>query len=153
MVLRGVRGATRPDGVELVEAVSEEYVRAAATAQHEAYGEAEPPDDGWIAGVLRSLDAGGLLVLARDAATGEAAGGGQCTPPLEGASELAGIGVRPAYRRRGIAAAMTAWLAERMDARGANLVYLTAAGEDEARIYARVGFERVGEALYISRAR
>jgi hypothetical protein len=46
---------------------------------------------------------------------------------------------------------MTAWLAAQMRARGADLVYLTAAGEDEARIYARVGFERVGEALYVSR--
>jgi predicted acetyltransferase len=37
-----------------------------------------------------------------------------------------------------------------MRERGADLVYLTAAGEPEARIYARVGFEQVGEALYVS---
>ncbi len=70
--------------------------------------------------------------------------------PEAGASELTSIGVRPVFRRRGIAAAMTSWLAERMPDRGADLVYLTAAGEAEARIYARVGFERIGEALYVS---
>jgi ribosomal protein S18 acetylase RimI-like enzyme len=150
MVLRGVPAAEMPAAVELVEATGEDDVRTAATAQHEAYGESDPPTDDWIAGVLRSIAAGGVVVLARDARTGEPAGGGQCTVPVKGATELAAIGVRPAHRRRGIAAAMTAWLAARMRERGADLVYLTAAGEAEARIYARVGFDRVGEALYIS---
>jgi ribosomal protein S18 acetylase RimI-like enzyme len=142
--------APTPVGIRLIEAVSDEDVHAAATAQHEAYDEPEPPNEGWIDGVRRSIAAGGLLALARDANTGEAAGGGQCTPPLDGATELTSIGVRPAFRRRGIAASMTAWLAERMRDRGADLVYLTAAGDAEARIYARVGFELVGEALYLS---
>jgi ribosomal protein S18 acetylase RimI-like enzyme len=150
MVLRTLAAASPPSGVELVEADSEQDVRAAAAAQHEAYGEPDEPTDGWVEGVLRSIAAGGLLVLARDAQTQEAAGGGQCTPPQAGASELAAIGVRPAFRRRGIAAAMTSWLAARMRGRGADLVYLTAAGETEAGIYARVGFERVGAASYVS---
>jgi ribosomal protein S18 acetylase RimI-like enzyme len=106
--------------------------------------------DDHVAGVQESTVAGGLLVLARDAASGEPAGGGQCTAPHAGASELTSIGVRPGFRRCGIGAALTAWLAERMQARGADLVYLTAAGEPEARVYAGVGFERIGEALYVS---
>ncbi len=150
MVLASVRIPAEPAEIELVEAATQSDVRAAATAQHEAYGEPEPPDDGWIGGILRSVASGGLVVLARDARSGEPAGGGQCAPPVDGASELAAIGVRPAYRRRGIAAAMTAWLAERMRTHGVDLVWLTAAGEPEARIYAGVGFERVGEALYAS---
>jgi ribosomal protein S18 acetylase RimI-like enzyme len=140
-----------PAGIELVETISDENIRAAAMAQHEAYDEPEPPTDSWIAGVHASIDAGGVLVLARNAQTGEPAGGGQCTPPHEGATELTSIGVRLAYRRQGIAAGMTALLAETMRARGADLVFLMAAGEPEARIYARVGFERVGEVLYVSR--
>ena len=139
-----------PAGIELIEAVSDEDIRAAATAQHEAYDEPEPPSDAWIAGVRASVEAGGLLVLARDAHTGEPAGGGQCTPPHKGATELTSIGVRAAYRRRGIAAAMTAWLARAMQARGADLVFLMAAGEPEARIYAGVGFDHISEVLYIS---
>lgn len=151
MALGEPRECRIPPGIELVEATSEEDVRAAAEAQHEAYGESEPPSDGWVAGILRSVESGGLVVLARDARTGDAAGGAQCVPPEDGATELAAVGVRPAFRRRGVAAAMTAWLATRMRARGADLVYLTAAGEPEARIYAGVGFERVGEALFVSR--
>ncbi|MBV8259203.1 MAG: GNAT family N-acetyltransferase, partial [Actinobacteria bacterium] len=150
MALGEARAPEPPPGIELVEAVTEPDVRATATAQHEAYAEPGPPSNAWVEGMLRGVAAGGLVVLARDTGTGEPAGGGQCTPPAEGATELAAIGVRPAYRRRGIAAAMTAWLAERMRARGASLVWLTAAGEPEARIYAGVGFERVGDALYIS---
>jgi ribosomal protein S18 acetylase RimI-like enzyme len=150
LVLGEVTAAGVPGGIELVEVASDDDMRAAAAAQHEAYGEPEPPSEGWLDGVRRSIAAGGLLVLARETSTGEAAGGGQCTPPQRGATELTSVGVRPAFRRRGIAAAMTAWLAGRMRARGTDLVFLTAAGDAEARIYARVGFERVGEALYVS---
>ena len=139
-----------PAGIELVEAMSDEDVRAAATAQHEAYGEPDPPTEGWIAGIRAGIETGGLLVLARDDRSGEPAGGGQCTPPHEGASELTSIGVRPAFRRRGVAAAMTAWLAEAMRVRSADLVFLMAAGERETRIYARVGFEQIGEVFYMS---
>jgi ribosomal protein S18 acetylase RimI-like enzyme len=140
-----------PDGIELLEARDKETIRAAVTVQHEAYGEAEPPDDERLAGVLRGLGRGALLVLARDAATHEPAGAGQCTAPVDGATELAGVGVRPVFRRRGIAQVVTARLAETMRGRGADLVFLMAAGDDEARIYARAGFTRIGEVLHISR--
>lgn len=150
MTLAHDADAPAPAGIELVEAVADEDIRAAAAAQHEAYDEREPPTEDWIAGIHASIDGGGLLVLARDARTGEPAGGGQCTPPHEGATELTSIGVRSGFRRRGIAAAMTAWLADAMSARGADLVFLMAAGEPEAKIYSRVGFDRIGEVLYIS---
>jgi ribosomal protein S18 acetylase RimI-like enzyme len=94
--------------------------------------------------------AGGVLVVATEAATGEPAGGGACTPPHEGATELTSIGVRPAHRRRGVAGAMVALLAQTMLDRGVDLVFLMAAGEAEARIYARIGFTRIGEVLHIS---
>jgi hypothetical protein len=34
--------------------------------------------------------------------------------------------------------------------RGVDLVFLMAAGEAEARIYARIGFTKIGEVLHIS---
>ncbi|HVS85377.1 MAG TPA: GNAT family N-acetyltransferase [Gaiellaceae bacterium] len=151
MVLRHVDASPPPKGIELLQAVSDAHVRAAVAAQHEAYGELGEPSPEWLAGVRRSLDAGGALALALEASTGEAAGAGQCTPPLDGAAELTSIGVRASFRRRGIAAALTSVLAQQMREREVDLVYLTAAGESEARIYARVGFERIGESLYISR--
>jgi len=91
-----------------------------------------------------------VVVLARDAATGEPAGAGLCTAPEDGLSELTSVGVRSAFRRRGIAEALTGRLAERAFAVGMGGVFLMAAGEDEARIYARAGFARSGEVLHIS---
>jgi predicted GNAT family acetyltransferase len=55
------------------------------------------------------------------------------------------------HRRRGIAEAMTRWLARSMQANGNDLVFLMAAGEAEARIYGRAGFEAIGYFLHISR--
>jgi ribosomal protein S18 acetylase RimI-like enzyme len=139
-----------PEAIDVRVAVTREDVRAAATAQNEAYGETDPPSESWVDGTLRSIAAGGLIVVATEAATGEPAGGGACTPPHEGATELTSIGVRPAHRRRGVAGAMVALLAQTMLDRGVDLVFLMAAGEAEARIYARIGFTRIGEVLHIS---
>lgn len=139
-----------PDGIDVRVAVTRDDVRAAATAQNEAYGEPEPPSERWVDGILGSIAAGGVVVRAVDAATGEPAGGGGCTPPHEGATELTSVGVRPSHRRRGVAGAMVALLAQTMLDRGVDLVFLMAAGEAEARIYNRIGFTRVGEVLHIS---
>jgi len=59
--------------------------------------------------------------------------------------------VREAFRRRGIADAMTRWLAREMHARR-NEVFLMAAGEREAQIYERAGFATVSDILHISLA-
>jgi ribosomal protein S18 acetylase RimI-like enzyme len=151
MTCAEVTAAGEPDGIEVRLAESDDDIRSAANAQDEAYGEPGSADDARVARVRESLEAGGLLVLARDRTTGEPAGGGACTPPHDGATELAGVGVRPAYRRRGIAAAVTALLAGTMLDRGVATVFLMAAGDGEARIYERVGFARIGEVLHISR--
>jgi hypothetical protein len=45
---------------------------------------------------------------------------------------------------------MVALLARTMVDRGVDLVFLMAAGEAEARIYARIGFTEIGEVLHIS---
>jgi ribosomal protein S18 acetylase RimI-like enzyme len=139
-----------PEGIDVRVAVTRDDVRAAATAQNEAYGEPDPPSERWVDGILGNIAAGGLLVVAVDAATGEPAGGGACTAPHEGATELTSVGVRASHRRRGVAGAMVALLAETMLGRGADLVFLMAAGEAEARIYARIGFTEIGEVLHIS---
>jgi hypothetical protein len=65
--------------------------------------------------------------------------------PLGGVSEIVGVGTLPAFRRRGLAAWLTALLAR--DALGrAETVFLSAGDEDVARMYARVGFRRVATA-------
>jgi ribosomal protein S18 acetylase RimI-like enzyme len=63
-----------------------------------------------------------------------------------GVAEAMGIGTLPAARRRGIGAALTGKLVEDARARGAEIVFLSAASGDVARLYERIGFRRVGTA-------
>jgi ribosomal protein S18 acetylase RimI-like enzyme len=70
--------------------------------------------------------------------------------PLEGASEIVGVATLPAFRRRGLGAAVTATLVADALQRGIDLVFLSADDDDVARVYAKVGFERVGTACAAS---
>jgi ribosomal protein S18 acetylase RimI-like enzyme len=136
--------------IELIAPMSEDEFRGVAVVQWEAYGEDGPLPRRAVDGLRRSSEKGGVVVLARDAVSGEPAGGGLCVAPHEGVTELTSIAVREWFRRRGIAAAMTGWLARAALDRGMTLVFLMAAGEDEARIYRRAGFVDAGEVLHIS---
>jgi predicted GNAT family acetyltransferase len=70
--------------------------------------------------------------------------------PVGGVTEVIGIATLPAFRRRGIAAAITnALVANALDQR-VDLVLLSAGSEDVARVYERVGFRRVGSTLAAS---
>jgi ribosomal protein S18 acetylase RimI-like enzyme len=64
--------------------------------------------------------------------------------PLDGVTEIVGVATLPAYRRRGLGAALTAALVSDARARGADLVFLSAGDDAIARVYGRVGFTRVG---------
>jgi GNAT superfamily N-acetyltransferase len=63
-----------------------------------------------------------------------------------GAVEVAGVATLPSARRRGLGAAVSALLARHALDNGAELVFLGAASEEVARVYGRVGFDRVGTA-------
>jgi ribosomal protein S18 acetylase RimI-like enzyme len=137
-------------GIELVAAGSEDELRA-AEVQWEAYEEAGDVPQRVIDGLRRSAASGGLVVLARDIHTGESAGPGQRTAPEDGLTELTSVGVRAAFRRRGIAQALAGRLARDAFGNGAGGVFLMAHGEAEARIYERAGFERISEVLLVGR--
>lgn len=137
-----------PAGIELLRPTTDAEIIALVTAQNEAYGEAAPNPDVVIK-QRAFLQAGGIAVLARDSLTGEAAGGGICNVPFDQTTELSSVGVRAPYRRRGIAAALTAHLVQLAWAAGVTTVFLMAAHEAEARIYARIGFQPIGEVLDI----
>jgi ribosomal protein S18 acetylase RimI-like enzyme len=64
------------------------------------------------------------------------------------AAEVTGVGTLPSARRRGIGAAVTGRLVQNARERGAEVVYLSAADEHVARLYARLGFRRVGTACF-----
>jgi ribosomal protein S18 acetylase RimI-like enzyme len=143
------RDMPTPTGIELLAPRTDDELLAMIAAQNEAYGEPAPTQAD-VAGPRANLDAGGIAILARDAATGEAAGGGICTAPASGATEIAGIGVRSAFRRRGIAGAMTARLVREAFAAGITTVFLTPGHDEERRIYERAGFVTTSEILHIS---
>ena len=76
-------------------------------------------------------------------------GGGGHTP-VGAVSEIAGVGVLPAFRRRGLAAALTRVLARDALDLGVTTVFCSAQSIEVARIYERVGFHRVATACIAS---
>lgn len=139
-----------PAGIELVRPETDQDLLHVRTVQHEAYGEPEPAGPREVDSLRANLSAGGMAVLARVVGNGEPVGAGEYTPVLDGVTELTSVGVSAPFRRRGIAAAITAWLVrDALDA-GARVPFLMA-NEAEERIYSRVGFRTVGRVLHISR--
>lgn len=141
-----------PPSIELILPTSDNELLGMIAAQNEAY-DAPPPDPEAVARMRANLADGQIAVFAREIATGESVGGGVCTVPYQGLTEVAGIGVRSAFRRRGVAAALTVRLTQAAFDAGVTLAFLMAAGEDEQRIYARAGFTTIGDVLHISRPR
>lgn len=66
--------------------------------------------------------------------------------PVDGAAEIVGVGTLPAYRRRGLAAAVTAALSAHARRDGVEVVFLSADDESVARVYRRIGFVEAGTA-------
>ncbi|TAG16061.1 MAG: GNAT family N-acetyltransferase [Oscillatoriales cyanobacterium] len=132
-----------PPEIELILPVSDDELLGTVAAQNEAYGEAAPsPED--VDSLRKTLAAGGIAVLARVAATGEPAGAGICTPPQNQTTEIAGIGVPAAFRRRGIAGALTARLLREAFDAGVTVAFLMTLHEQEFRVYTRAGFSAIG---------
>jgi ribosomal protein S18 acetylase RimI-like enzyme len=67
--------------------------------------------------------------------------------PVGTTTEVAGVGTRPEWRRKGLAGAVTSTLVADAFARGCTCIFLSAGDESVARVYGRLGFTRVGTAL------
>jgi ribosomal protein S18 acetylase RimI-like enzyme len=65
---------------------------------------------------------------------------------IGGVTEVTGVGTLPAARRRGIGAAVTAALVADAQAKGVETVFISAGSDVIARVYEKIGFERVGTA-------
>jgi ribosomal protein S18 acetylase RimI-like enzyme len=139
----------RPDGVELLTPSTEEELAGATSAQAEAFG-GPPLSAADVERVRATIASGGIAVAARELATGTIVGAGVCTPPADEVTELAGIGVQAAYRRRGIAAALTARLAQQAFAAGVTTAFLTPGDDGAGRVYERAGFEPTSLMLHIA---
>ncbi|MFF0850657.1 GNAT family N-acetyltransferase [Streptomyces sp. NPDC003388] len=128
---------------------TDEDYRAIDTALSEAFAGEFGPSEAGAARLRRTAEQGGAVRYVR-APDGTCAGGALCSAPAEDTAELAGVGTRPAYRGRGIAAAVTTALAEAAFARGTSSVWLEYSGEGSRRVYERVGFRPRGTRLYLT---
>jgi ribosomal protein S18 acetylase RimI-like enzyme len=66
--------------------------------------------------------------------------------PLDSVTEIVGVAVLPAFRRRGIAAALTGLLVADALSRGVRTVFLSANDTAISRIYQRIGFRTIATA-------
>lgn len=147
-----------PPALTLPSPVESPYVRSPSTDEEfaeldaalaDAFGGAFTPSAQGAARLRRTQQSGGAVRLVR-APDGTVAGGAFCSPPAEGTAELSGVGTRPAYRGRGIAAAVVAALTEAMFGQGAASVWLEYDGDGSRRVYERVGYRPRGTRLYLS---
>jgi GNAT superfamily N-acetyltransferase len=94
---------------------------------------------------VRERMAAGLTVtvVAEDGDGIQAVGSHQ---PVAAVTEVVGVATLPSARRRGLGAAVTAALVDDARRGGAEIVFLSAGSDDVARVYGRLGFERVGTA-------
>jgi GNAT superfamily N-acetyltransferase len=72
---------------------------------------------------------------------------GAYTVPLDGFTELVGIATLADYRRRGVASALTAAMAQAAFRAGVQVAFMAAADERAGRVYERVGFHLYATAL------
>ncbi len=112
-------------------------------AQRDAATEAIDPEI--LAVSARDLRAGRKAeAVFTDPATGIVARG--AFQSALGAAEIVGVATLPSARHRGFGAAVSALLAREAMTRGHDIVFLSAASEDVARVYGRIGFRRIGTA-------
>jgi ribosomal protein S18 acetylase RimI-like enzyme len=144
---RTLNASVVPEKVRLERPGTDRERAAMAAVLNEAFGAPEATDAD-VARIRRNQDRGGVAVAAFAGAA--CVGGGQAMPAGGGVSEVAGIGVREAFRRRGVAGAITAEVTRLIFERDAEIAWLEAGGEDSWRVYERVGFAPAGKRLYIS---
>jgi ribosomal protein S18 acetylase RimI-like enzyme len=130
-----------PAGITIRQAAGDTDLTAAAIVQHHAYQMPRPPGPHDIARLAGLTRRGGLVAIAVDDSSGTVVGTGLVDVAGErpAIGELAAVGVLTAFRRRGIASALSAHLTRTAHSRGISLVFLEAEPEEE-QIYRRTGF-------------
>ncbi len=76
--------------------------------------------------------------------------GGGAHSPRRLVTEITGVATLPAFRRHGVAAAVTTTLVQDALEHGTRIVFLSAGSNDIARVYQRSGFHRIGTACIAS---
>jgi GNAT superfamily N-acetyltransferase len=140
-----------PAGTIVRLAASDSDLAAAATVQHDAYQLPRPPGPHDTARLARLIQRGGFVTIAVDEVSGIVAGTGliDTVGACPAVGELAAVGVLTAFRRRGIASAISAHLARIAHSHGIGLIFLEAEPEEE-QIYRRTGFTDATSKIWIS---
>jgi ribosomal protein S18 acetylase RimI-like enzyme len=112
-------------------------------AQRSAAETEQDPAD--VEQVRLRIEAGQTVVVVAEDESGVLASGAH--NPVGDATELVGIATLPDFRRHGLGAAVTDTLVADAVRRGLDIILLSAADDDVARIYERVGFRRVATAM------
>jgi ribosomal protein S18 acetylase RimI-like enzyme len=100
--------------------------------------------EGRLAAVRERMAAGRTVTIVAEDDDGVLAVGSH--QPVADVTEVVGVGTLPSARRRGLGTAVTAALVADARSGGADVVFLSAGSDDIARVYERLGFERVGTA-------
>lgn len=140
-----------PAGITIRPATSDTDLTAAAVVQHHAYQMPHPPGPPDIARLTSLTRRGGLVAIAVDDSSGTVVATGlvDVTGDRPAVGELAAVGVLAGFRRRGIASALSAHLAQAAHSRGISLVFLEAEPAEE-QIYRRTGFTDTTTKLWAS---
>jgi len=137
-----------PPGFEIVAASTD--VRAYLTVGRRAFGTGDEPEasDEEVAArrARRARRHVGTALLGL--LDGEPVAVSAATPPRDGLTEVAGVGVVEHARGRGLGGAMTAAAARDAANRGAELAFLAPGSDTAQSVYTRVGFRPAEVALY-----
>ena len=130
-----------PMGAKALE--DEASYRAYFDAASEAFGMKETPTDESVLKSLSQIESGYTRYAGIYEGDKLVAGG--CVVGAGPIVELAGVATRESHRRRGLASAASSLLCAEHFERGGEIVWLSA-GSDEARqVYAKLGFQLIGE--------
>jgi ribosomal protein S18 acetylase RimI-like enzyme len=122
-------------------------VRTGWITDQRGFGEKVVDDPAEIEKFRRSLTGGRAVVALMD---NEPAAAAMFTDIRKGVAELIGISTVEAFRRRGIAAAVSAHATRTAFNMGAEIVFLTTQSDAAARIYERIGFTTSGWLIEMS---
>ena len=120
-------------------------LRDSVEVQRAAFGDEPTPPDEPPRDIRKR---GGGAVLAR--VDGDPVAAAAWTPVIDVTSEIVGVATAEAWRRRGLAGAVTAAAARAAFAAGASLCVLSPGDETAQRVYERAGFRRVATMLHWS---
>ena len=116
------------------------HVGALLAAQHEAFGDPPPTDER-----IATWNEHGVAAIV----DGRVVGGASFSAPMGGMTEVGGIAVLEAFRRQGIAGALTAEVTRRGLNAGAELVLLSPGDDGAERVYERAGFVTASRMIFV----